>query len=50
MNKVHWIRVMVDQAGVDRLITSWIDESFELVVKGLPRKIQQQLKISDKHD
>ena len=50
MSKVHWIRVMVDQAGADRLIKSWLDESFELVVKGLPRKIQQQLNTSENHD
>ncbi|HPT32528.1 MAG TPA: MmcQ/YjbR family DNA-binding protein [Prolixibacteraceae bacterium] len=50
MSKVHWIRVMVDQAGDDRLITTWIDESYSSVVGGLPRKLQQELIKLEKHD
>lgn len=50
MSKVHWIRVMAEQEGASRLLPAWIDESWDLVVKGLPRKIQLQLKIQDNHD
>ena len=43
MNKVHWNLVMMSQSGSDHLLKQWVDESYELVVKGLPRKIRDEL-------
>jgi len=38
MNKLHWINVMMDGAIADKLVKKWIDNSYDLVVAGLPRK------------
>lgn len=44
MNKKHWNTVEMDGSIGDKLIKEWIDHSYELVVKGLPKKDQQVLK------
>jgi len=44
MSKVHWIRVMVEQVSSNQLLLTLMDESYELVVKGLSLKIQKELK------
>jgi len=50
MSKVHWIRVMAEQIVSDNLLITLIDESYELVVKGLSLKIQKELKTAHNHD
>jgi predicted DNA-binding protein (MmcQ/YjbR family) len=38
MNKKHWITVQLDGSLTDRLLARLIDDSYLLVVSGLPRK------------
>lgn len=40
MNKKHWNTVMMDGSLPDEMILEWTDESYELVVAGLPKKQQ----------
>jgi predicted DNA-binding protein (MmcQ/YjbR family) len=44
MNKKYWITVLVDESISDAQIKSWILESYERVVQGLPKIKQQELK------
>ena len=43
MNKKHWNTILMDGGVNDRLIQSWIDLSYELVVNGLPKKLRAEL-------
>lgn len=43
MNKLHWINVIMDGAIPDKLVKKWIDESYDLVVKGLTKKEREKL-------
>lgn len=43
MNKRHWNTVSFEGCLTDAQILQWIDDSYELVVKGLPRKIRESL-------
>ncbi len=43
MNKKHWNTVEINSLPRD-LITELIDHSYDLVVKGLPKKVRQELK------
>lgn len=43
MNKKYWNTIVLDGSISDRQIIEWIDESYELVVKNLPKKKQQEL-------
>ncbi len=43
MNKRHWNTVSVRGILPDQLIFKWTDHSYALVVKGLPKKQQQEL-------
>jgi predicted DNA-binding protein (MmcQ/YjbR family) len=43
MNKKHWINVVMDGAIPDKLVKQWIDDSYDLVVAGLPRKEKEKL-------
>jgi predicted DNA-binding protein (MmcQ/YjbR family) len=44
MNKLHWITVMMDGSIPDKLVKQWIDDSYDLVVAGLPKRTQAKLK------
>lgn len=45
MNKKHWNTVDVEEFGVaDQLLKQWTDDSYELIVAGLPKKLQNELK------
>ncbi len=37
MNKKHWITVLMDDTVPDKLIQSWIDKSYDLVVAKLTK-------------
>ena len=50
MSKIHWIRVMVEQTISEKLLLSWMDESYEQVVNSLPLKLHRELKALDNHD
>jgi predicted DNA-binding protein (MmcQ/YjbR family) len=43
MSKTHWITVLMDGTLPDRLVKEWIDESYKLVVAGLPKKERSKL-------
>lgn len=44
MNKTHWNTVLLDGSIADKEILNWIDESYDLVVKGLKKSEQNELK------
>ncbi|MGG7034679.1 MAG: MmcQ/YjbR family DNA-binding protein [Flavobacterium sp.] len=43
MSKVHWNTVEVNKDASDKLIRELIDHSYDLVFKGLTKKIQQEI-------
>ncbi len=43
MNKAHWNTVICDGSVKKALLYEWIDESYELILGGLPKKIQEQI-------
>ncbi len=43
MNKKHWITVVMDGTAPDKLIKGLIDDSYELVVSGLPKSAKLAL-------
>lgn len=43
MSKVHWNTVEVNKDASDKLIRELIDHSYDLVFKGLPKKVQQEI-------
>jgi predicted DNA-binding protein (MmcQ/YjbR family) len=43
MNKKHWINVVMDGGVGDKLVKQWIDNSYNLVVGGLPKKIRDKV-------
>lgn len=43
MNKTHWNTVLVDGTANEKLLKQWVDDSYDLVVKSLPKKTQQQI-------
>jgi predicted DNA-binding protein (MmcQ/YjbR family) len=44
MNKKHWNTVQIDGSLPDDMIKNFIDDSYDLIVMGLPRKKQQEIK------
>ena len=43
MSKKHWNSVYVNQDVSDKLIYQFVDDSYNLIVKSLPKKIQAEL-------
>jgi predicted DNA-binding protein (MmcQ/YjbR family) len=43
MNKKHWNTIEPDGLISNALLQSWIDHSYDIVVKGLPKKEQLAL-------
>lgn len=43
MNKKHWNTVRLDGRLMDALVLKWIDESYDLVVEGLSKKVKDQI-------
>ena len=43
MSKVHWNTVDLYKTLDDRLVRSWIDDSYNLIVKSLTKKLQAEL-------
>ncbi|MBN1986709.1 MAG: MmcQ/YjbR family DNA-binding protein [Prolixibacteraceae bacterium] len=46
MNKKHWNTILIDGSLSDDMIKNFIDESYDLIVMGLTRKQQQEIKNS----
>ncbi|MCL5028790.1 MAG: MmcQ/YjbR family DNA-binding protein [Bacteroidetes bacterium] len=44
MNKLHWNTIMLDDSIHDKLILTWIDDSYCLVAEGLTKKEKVRLK------
>ena len=42
MSKKHWNTVYFDGTINDTLILTWIDDSYDLIVNALPKKIRQE--------
>jgi predicted DNA-binding protein (MmcQ/YjbR family) len=38
MNKKHWVTVLMDGTIPDKLVRSWVEQSYNLVVAGLTKK------------
>ena len=43
MNKQHWNTIIVDGTVKEKLLREWIDDSYGLVFKSLPKKMQQEI-------
>ena len=43
MNKRHWNSVHINGTVKDAILKEWIDQSYELVVKSLTKKTQEEL-------
>lgn len=43
LNKRHWNTVTLDGTVDDERVREWIDDSFDLVVEGLPRKVRGEI-------
>ncbi|WP_236791418.1 MmcQ/YjbR family DNA-binding protein [Amycolatopsis sp. GM8] len=43
MNKRHWNTVVVDGSVPDRLVREMVEDSYDLVVAGLPKREQEKL-------
>ena len=44
MNKKHWITVLIDGSISDKQLLDWLDNSYNLVFKGLSIKLKEKLK------
>lgn len=42
-NKKHWNSLVMDGSLPDHLILKWVKDSYDLVVKGMPKKEQRTL-------
>ena len=40
MNKKYWNTIIINQINNDFLVKQWIDNSYDLIIKSLPKKIQ----------
>ena len=43
MSKKHWNTIFIESVNNEQQLRTWIDESYELVIKGLTKKEQKQL-------
>lgn len=44
MSKKHWNTVTIDGSVSDELLKAWIAHSFDRVVAGMPKKLQERLR------
>ena len=44
LSKKHWNSIEIDGSISTSLIKQWIDESYDLIIKGMTKKKQQELK------
>jgi predicted DNA-binding protein (MmcQ/YjbR family) len=45
MNKKHWNTIVVDGTVSKKQLMQWIDDSYELVINSLSKKIREALKL-----
>jgi len=44
MNKQHWNTIICDGTASKKLIKQWIDNSYQLIVDSLPKKLREEIK------
>lgn len=44
MNKMHWNTIIVVESAKDNQLKKWIDNSYNLIVDSLTRKLKEELK------
>ena len=42
MNKKHWNTVYINRDATEELLLKWIDDSYDLIVKSLPKKVKNE--------
>ncbi len=50
MNKKHWNTVYFEDGLPDELLQSWVDHSYELVVRSLPKALRAEAEAAQKRD
>ncbi len=45
MNKKHWNTIIVDGSVPSKQLKEWIDQSYELVIESLPKKIRDNINL-----
>jgi predicted DNA-binding protein (MmcQ/YjbR family) len=43
MSKVHWNTIQIDGRVSDKQLFEWIDNSYELVLTSLPKKLKEEI-------
>lgn len=43
MSKKHWNTILLDDSIPNDLIREWVDDSYDLIVLGLPKKLREEL-------
>lgn len=43
MNKQHWNTILVDGSVSDKQLKEWINDSYNLIVESLPKKLKQEI-------
>jgi predicted DNA-binding protein (MmcQ/YjbR family) len=43
LNKVHWNTVVVDGSVPEQLLHDMVEDSYDLIVSALPKRVQQEL-------
>ena len=49
MNKTHWNQILLEDFVPSGPLMKWIDESYDQVVAGLPRKMKEELQKIKNH-
>ncbi len=44
MNKKHWNTVLLDESIPDGLLKDWIDDSYDMIVDKLPKKVVDMMR------
>lgn len=45
MNKKHWNSIRMDQSIPDEQIKIWIENSYQIILSKLPKKVKKELKL-----
>ena len=43
MNKKHWNTIIINEINNNKLVKQWIDHSYDLILKSLPKITQQKI-------
>ena|ERR1700741_1395639 len=43
MNKKHWNTIVCDGSVSNKVLKQWIDESYDVIVSSLPKKLKEEL-------